>query len=1032
MKLIPKTIFFFAALLASGAAMAQSMNMTGTVLAQPCNNNGSIGVTVTGLTPPINYTYTNWMANVTIVNANVNSTSNSATGLGAYQAPWGNANVWVITASDGTNTANLTMVLTPPFTFSTSLSVASCPALSTVQATFSGGTAPYSCLWTNVSNSLTYNTNPAAVPNGIYSLAVTDANNCIVTTAADSSDIYVYTTSNIQAGITGNPANCTNGTATVMATGGVPPYTYLWSNSATTQNISGLSQGPVQCTVTDALGCQTIAYYYVQQAVTINFNSTITNATCLQNNGAITGFVSGGTAPYTYAWSNGGNTLNLTNLAGGVQYIVQITDAAGCTKTGYAYVNVTTPISVTYSATASSCTAATGGATVTPTGGTGPYTVLWTIFPSNVTGSSISNRPSGTYAFKVTDANGCIKTGSAFIPPASTINAFMNNVSVICPATTGNIGVTVSGSNPPFTYLWNTGATTANITGTSLGSKSCVITDALGCSVTKYGSLNQVSNVNVSFNTTPAGCIFTANGSITASASGGTSPYTYAWSNGQTGNTATGLLTGNYYVTVTSANGCTNNYNNSMAFVGYNAGNNSCYCTITGTVYADANNNCVRNSGENGIPNIQVHCSGMGYAYTNANGVYSFMVPTGSYTISETVQQIYPLSPCQANNQVVSVTSASNCVSLVNFANNVIILHDLHIINTNITPAIPGNVYTQKVIVQNDGTAIENGIQFGYTHDGQLNYSTCAPWTLAQPNAINFPNWYRITTGFPTINPAGNSFALINYNVPTNIPLNTIVNFHDTVSWNTPMTTSWLTDNTPWNNVKNHQAFVIGSWDPNYKEVSPKGTGTQGNIQHKDSVLTYVVHFQNEGTYFAENVVVTDTLDANLNIQSLRPGYGDHDYTVTMNENGVAKFTFKNIHLPWKSGYGDVLSSGMFSYSIKLKSNLPLGTQIKNKAAIYFDYNEPVITNQTLNTLAATATAIDELSVHPDNVFLFPNPASNYFTLSVKSNKTESGLLRIFDISGREVSVKNIELQTGDNYINENTSQLQNGIYIVR
>ncbi|HOZ88505.1 MAG TPA: T9SS type A sorting domain-containing protein, partial [Bacteroidia bacterium] len=150
------------------------------------------------------------------------------------------------------------------------------------------------------------------------------------------------------------------------------------------------------------------------------------------------------------------------------------------------------------------------------------------------------------------------------------------------------------------------------------------------------------------------------------------------------------------------------------------------------------------------------------------------------------------------------------------------------------------------------------------------------------------------------------------------------------------------------------------------------------------------------------------------------------------NENRVAKFTFKNIHLPWKSGYGDVLSSGMFSYSIKLKSNLPLGTQIKNKAAIYFDYNEPVITNQTLNTLSANATAIDELSVHPDNVFLFPNPASNYFTLSVKSNKTESGLLRVFDISGREVSVRNIELQAGDNYINENTAHLQNGIYIVR
>src|SRR4051812_47565995 len=94
-----------AALLLSHIAGAQSM--TGTVLTQPCNNNGAIGVTVLGLTTPINYTYTNWQTNQTIVHSGIMSTSNSVSGLSGYQGQWWmNPNVWTITASDGTHSAS--------------------------------------------------------------------------------------------------------------------------------------------------------------------------------------------------------------------------------------------------------------------------------------------------------------------------------------------------------------------------------------------------------------------------------------------------------------------------------------------------------------------------------------------------------------------------------------------------------------------------------------------------------------------------------------------------------------------------------------------------------------------------------------------------------------------------------------------------------------------------------------------------------------------------------------------------------------
>jgi uncharacterized repeat protein (TIGR01451 family) len=345
---------------------------------------------------------------------------------------------------------------------------------------------------------------------------------------------------------------------------------------------------------------------------------------------------------------------------------------------------------------------------------------------------------------------------------------------------------------------------------------------------------------------------------------------------------------------------------------------------------------------------------------------------------------------------------------------------------------VPGNSYSQKIVVQNDGSAIENTVQFAYTHDGQLTYNNCTPWALTQPNSGTYPNWYRITAGFPTLNPAAGSTAIVNYNVPTNIPVNTFVGFNDTVSKGTPIGTSWLTDNTPWNNVSYFGTNVVASYDPNFKEVTPKGSGPQGFIMRRDSVLTYVVHFQNTGSYYAQNIVVVDTLDADLNISSLKPGYSDNKFSTTMDENRVVKFHFDNINLPWKSGFGDMMSSGMFSYSVKLKSNLPIGTQIKNKAAIYFDYNSPVITNETVNTLTTTVVGIEELSAISNEALLFPNPARDSFTLLLNSGKNSKGTLRMFDISGREVASRNVELQEGTNVFSENTSMLQSGIYIVR
>ncbi len=1016
------------ALVTIGVANMQAQTMTGVINTQPCNNNGQVTVSTTGLTPPITYNY--YVNGTSVVHSNVNATTDSYSGIAAMQQMYGSSSIYVM-ATDGTNSASYSTNFTLPFTYSITVDTAICPAPGKITINnLVGGTAPFSYHFTNYATLQSYTTNPAFVPVGQYSVSVTDAAGCNVAISYTANQgIMVSNTSTITANITGTSANCTNGTASIIPTGGVTPFTYLWNNGATTPNISGLSRGNYNCTITDAGGCSNSFSYYVQQSVNITFNSSTTNATCVQTNGSILGFVSGGTAPYNYLWSNGATTQNISGLTGNTSYQVQITDVNNCQGTGYVYVSATTPINVTYLTSPSSCTLSTGAATVTPTGGTAPYTVTWNTYPTSTSGVSISNKPSGNYGFTVTDAAGCIRTGTVFIPPVSTINAFLNNGSVTCPVTTGNLLVTASGTNGPFTYLWNNGATTPSITGVTIGNYNCTITDALNCSIKKYGSLIQSTPLTVGFASTPSSCIYTADGSILANATGGLAPYTYFWSNSQSGANATGLTTGNYYVSVTDANGCHNSYNNNMANVGYNAANNSCYCTITGTVYADANNNCTRDAGENGINNIQIHCTGLGYAYTNSNGVYSFMAPTGTYTLTESIQQIYPLASCQANNTVVSVTAGSGCTSPANFANTIFPIHDLHIITTSVNQPVPGNTYYQKVIVQNEGTVTENTVQLGYTHDGQLSYTNCTPWALTQQNAGVYPNWFSMTSGFPTLNAGTSSSSYINYGVPTNVPINTVVNFYDSIAHAAPISTVWLTDNTPWNNVDNHQATVVSSFDPNFKEVTPKGTGPQGYISTKDSVLTYVVHFQNEGTYYAQNIVVLDSLDAHLDLSTLRPGYSDKNYTTSVSENGVIKFKFNNINLPWKSGFGDLMSSAMFTYSVKMKKNLAPGTKIKNTAAIYFDYNEPVITNTTLNTIKLDVSVKEIKGMTSDDVILYPNPTNSTFSVLINSTKKTESEVSIIDISGRVISNKSVTLQIGENTVQENTHYLQSGIY---
>ncbi len=1021
-----KNFPFLLLVLITLAHNAISQTATGVVTQVPCNNDGIYSVSTTGLTPPLTFTY--YVNGNSITHSNVNSTSDQLTNFGMGVNAWISVNV-----TDGTNWAWTSNNYTPSFAFALFSTSPVCPAtMGTLTATrTSGSMGPFSITWTNTQTLLTYTGNNATVPVGEYSVEIIDQNTGCVLEILDSA-ASVQQLSNVTASISTTAASCTNGTATATPSGGVAPYTFLWANGASTASISGLSRGWYSLEITDAQGCKGYTGAWIQQNPNIYVNTTVTNATCLQSDGSAIAFGSGGVNPYTYAWSNGQTSQTATNLTGGSYETVIATDANGCTGTGYAYIGTNTPITVTYTATKSSCTSPTGSATLTVTGGTTPYNVVWYTNP-NTTGMTISNVSPGTYSFKVTDAVGCIRTGTAYVPPISTIYANVQASNATCPNSNGTATAIVSGTNPPFTYLWSTGATTSQITGLSAGSYTCEITDAAGCSVTKRAYVKTNSPINVAVTTTPASCIFNTDGAAVSRVTGGTAPYTYSYTNGTTSPNASNLGVGRYWLTVTDANGCSASR---YFYIADAKTTNNCYCTITGTVYLDANTNCTKDAGENGIENIMVHCSGYGYTFTNANGEYSFQVPTGSYTITEQVNAYYPLASCQSNGISVSVVAASNCSTVVDIANDMNIINDLKITTMNATiPPVPGYSYQQKVVVKNMGTVTESGIQMGYVHDGQLSFTNSTLSSLTQLNSTNAPYSYSVQSGFPTLAPSASTVMFMNYNTPANLPLNTGVVFYDSVANTAPIDVNWLLDYSPWNNVNTYQTTVVGSYDPNYKEVTPKGEGEEGTIPSEVTEFDYTIHFQNEGTYFARNIYITDQLDEDLDWTTFVPGYSDYDYTVRISEDGLVTFTFENINLPWKSQYGDALSSGLVNYSISRKASNPQGTEFTNTANIYFDFNPPIITNTTLNTLNdyVSVEEIDNVVTTSDAVTidLYPVPAKDFVTIRVNNvSQKETASLRIIDMVGKVILNEYISLHEGTTIVDQNLSNLNTGTYL--
>ena len=427
----------------------------------------------------------------------------------------------------------------------------------TITATGSGIAGPY-----------TYNINGGAfqaggnftgLAAGIYTIIVKDAGGCpntaVVTILNSNGPALTFAQTNAGCG-------SNNGTVTATVTGGTAPYQYSINNGATYQSgnfFTGLVGGQYILVVKDATGCTNTTIVNITSSPAPLINAIPAAATCGNNNGSITAFGSGGTAPLQY--SINGNTFQASgffaNLTPGA-YTVTVKDANGCIQTtGVTVANSPAP-TVTAVPTAASCNNVNGSITATGLGGIAPlqYSINGTVF---VVSNIFTGLAAGTYNITVKDATGCTSTTTVTIGSIGGPTVTASSTVSVCNSNTGSITAAATAGTPGYQYSINGVSFQASniFNGLAAGNYVVYVKDAIGCVGTVSIIVSNTAGPSITAVAAPTACNVN-NGSITITASGGTPGYLYSIDDITyvPGNIFSGLGAGINTVYVKDANGC--------------------------------------------------------------------------------------------------------------------------------------------------------------------------------------------------------------------------------------------------------------------------------------------------------------------------------------------------------------------------------------------------------------------------------------------------------------------------------------------
>jgi PKD repeat protein len=549
-------------ILSASAAVTSNVDCSGA-------SNGSATVTISnGSGGPYTYNWSNGASSITT--SLTSQISNLA------------ANTYTVTATvtNGTCVTISTVTITQALSASSITSVnPSCFGANNGSATVtvSAPVGSYTYNWSNGASSITTSLTSqiSNLSPNTYTVTVTGGGCSITSTVTLTQSQPLIMGTATQWSCLAN-----KGTASIYPAGGNTPYAYLWNNTQTTQTVSGLTAGNYTITLTDASTCS-ISQVIALTEPTIVMTTTQNDISCFTNSFASFSTVVGGINPYAYTWSTGktGSSANWSTgqegdniqiFTAGV-YTLTLTDAGGCSTTRTFTINGTSTVVGTFSFPSTVCVGTSMSFTNTGTPPASDVTYSWYLY--NLPGSSPFYLVSGatttnlSYTFSVPGLYqiyhavrkpGCVSSSSDYI---KVINCSAPSVtatgSYVCPGACGTATSSPTGGTSPYVYSWSTGETSQNINPCTASTTTYTvkITDAGGTTATATAIVT--INPAVTVTSTPIiGCAVNT-GSATANPSGGTPAFSYVWSNSQTAQTATGLATGNYIVTVTDSKGCT-------------------------------------------------------------------------------------------------------------------------------------------------------------------------------------------------------------------------------------------------------------------------------------------------------------------------------------------------------------------------------------------------------------------------------------------------------------------------------------------
>ena len=343
--------------------------------------------------------------------------------------------------------------------------------------------------------------------------------------------------------------------------------------------------------------------------------------------------------------------------------------------------------------------------------------------------------------------------------------------------------------------------------------------------------------------------------------------------------------------------------------------------------------------------------------------------------------------------------------------------NDIEVSLYPINNARPGFDAQYLIVYKNNGNQIASGSVTLNFDDAVIDFVNANPTVSTQNDNI-------LTWNYTNLGPfeSRNINVTLNVNSPMETPP---VNLADELTFTAEANVD-QTDESPSDNQATLRQIVVGSFDPNDKQVTQ---GAQVNIDDADEYLHYIIRFENTGTDVAENVVIEDYLENDLDPTTLQVVSASHPYRATLTDGNQFEVFFNGINLP-ASIDSESESRGYVAFKIKPRNTVVVGTQITNKANIHFDFNFPIVTNTTTTTFSLLATQNFEQA---NGIAIFPNPAQD--RLNIRSNGSENiKSIEIYNVLGQllysnkqpqnQWSIDVSNLQTGNYLIKMNT---QNG-----